>query len=192
MNIKNFASGLIGITILYLLPLAGCGVSNHKNVYKAKVDSSHVQLATDDLTNKTIRRHLTTIDTLAFEIFSNQNWSRLHESHAQNIKVNWPDGHFTVGIDQHIADLKAMFVFAPNTSIKEHPIRFGSGNMTCVTGAMSGTFTEPMPRGNGKFSKPTGKFFIIPICMIGIWKDGVMVEEYLFWDNKAYLDQIGL
>jgi hypothetical protein len=49
-----------------------------------------------------------------------------------------------------------------------------------------------MPIGNGKFIQPTGKKFNIPMATIGIWKDGVMIEEHLFWDNKAYLDQIGL
>jgi hypothetical protein len=24
------------------------------------------------------------------------------------------------------------------------------------------------------------------------WKDGVMIEESLFWDNQTYLTQIGL
>jgi hypothetical protein len=27
---------------------------------------------------------------------------------------------------------------------------------------------------------------------VGRWKDGVMVEEYLFWDNQTYMKQIGL
>jgi len=62
-----------------------------------------------------------------------------------------------------------MFVYAPNTQIKEHPIRFGSGNMTCVIGVMTGTFTKPMPIGDGKFIQPTGKSFKLPMCTVGIW-----------------------
>ena len=111
-----------------------------------------------------------------FETFSS---TRLHESHASDIKVHWPDGHVTEGVEKHIADLKAMFVYAPNTQIKEHPIRLGSGNTTAVTGIMTGTFTKPMPIGNGKFIQPTGKSFLLPMCTIGIWKDGIMSEEYL-------------
>jgi len=88
--------------------------------------------------------------------------------------------------------LKYMFIYAPDTKIKEHPIRFGSGNMTCVTGIMTGTFTQPMPIGDGKFIQPTGKSFSLPMCTVGIWKDGVMVEEYLFWDNQTYMNQLGL
>ena len=142
--------------------------------------------------NAEISKNLQTFDTLDFTVFSNQQWVRLHESHAKDIKVNWPDGHFTLGIDRHIADLKAMFVYAPDTKIKIHPIRFGSGNMTCVTGVMTGSFTVPMPIGDGKFIQPTGKSFSLPMCTVGIWKDGVMIEEYLFWDNQTYMNQLGL
>ena len=142
--------------------------------------------------NAEISKNLQTFDTLDFTVFSNQQWIRLHESHAKDIKVNWPDGHFTLGIDRHIADLKAMFVYAPDTKIKIHPVRFGSGNMTCVTGVMTGTFTVPMPAGEGKFIQPTGKSFSLPMCTVGIWKNGVMIEEYLFWDNQTYMNQLGL
>lgn len=142
--------------------------------------------------NAAVAGYLQKFDTLDFTVFSNQQWVRLHESHAKDIKVNWPDGHSTIGIDRHISDLRFMFVYAPDTKIKEHPVRFGAGNMTCVTGIMTGTFTRPMPIGNDKFIQPTGKSFSIPMCTVGIWKDGVMVEEYLFWDNQAYMNQLGL
>ncbi len=136
--------------------------------------------------------HLVTFDTLDYTVFSNQQWTRLHESHSPDVKVHWPDGHMTQGLDQHIADLKALFVYAPDTRIKEHPIRFGSGKFTAVTGVFEGTFTQPKPIGNGKFIQPTGKAFKMPMATIGIWENGVMVEEHLFWDNQTYMRQIGL
>jgi hypothetical protein len=30
------------------------------------------------------------------------------------------------------------------------------------------------------------------MCTVGHWKDDVMVEEWLFWDNMTYMKQIGL
>ncbi|HLF62653.1 MAG TPA: ester cyclase [Saprospiraceae bacterium] len=161
-------------------------------VSKSEIDSLRNQIAQLTAGNEMIAKNLATFDTLDYTVFSNQEWTRLHESHAKDIKVNWPDGHFTTGIEKHIEDLKAMFVYAPNTSIKQHPIRFGSDNMTCVTGIMTGTFSAPMPIGNGKFIPPTNKSFSLPMCTVGIWKDGVMIEEYLFWDNQTYMNQIGL
>lgn len=142
--------------------------------------------------NDSIASHIKTFDALDFDVFSNQQWDRFKESHAQNIKVFWPDGHVAEGIDTHIEDLKKLFVHAPDTRIKEHPIKFGSGNYTLVTGVFEGTFTKPMPIGNGKFIQPTGKAFKMPMATVGIWENGVMTEEHLFWDNQTYAKQIGL
>jgi hypothetical protein len=57
---------------------------------------------------------------------------------------------------------------------------------------MTGTFSKPMPIGDGKFIQPTGKKFSINMCTVGRWKDGVMTEEWLFWDNATYMKQIGV
>jgi len=139
-----------------------------------------------------IGKDLETFDTLDYVVFSKQEWTRLHESHSQDIKVNWPDGHYTNGINKHIEELQAMFVYAPDTSIKVHPVRFGSGEFTCVIGVMTGTFTKPMPIGGDKFIQPTGKKFSINMCTVGHWKNGVMIEKWLFWDNATYMKQIGI
>jgi hypothetical protein len=117
-----------------------------------------------------VEKNLKVFDTLDFDVFSNQKWERLHESHSKDIVVTWPDGHETRGIDKHIDDLKAMFVFAPDIKIKTHPIRFGSGSWTSVTGVMTGTFTKSMPLPDGKTIEPTGKRFAIGMVTIGHWK----------------------
>ncbi len=111
----------------------------------------------------TVGKNMETFDTLDYVVFSNQEWTRLHESHSKDVIVNWPDGHHTNGIERHIADLKAMFVYAPDTSIKVHPVKFGSGEFTAVTGVMTGTFSKPMPIGDGKSIQPTGKQYSIPM-----------------------------
>jgi SnoaL-like polyketide cyclase len=174
-----------------ILTFTSC-TNNNTTVNQSEIDSLKNQIVTLTAGNESIAKNLVAFDTLDYTVFSNQQWTRLHESHAKDIKVNWPDGHFTTGIDKHIEDLKAMFVYAPDTRIKEHPIRFGSGNYTAVTGIMEGTFTKPMPIGNGKFIPPTGKSFKLPMATIGIWKDGTMIEESLFWDNQTFMNQLGL
>jgi len=135
---------------------------------------------------------LATFDTLDYDVFSNQKWDRLSESLAPDIVVSWPDGHDTNGIEKHIEDLKAMFVYAPNTSIKDHPIRICSGDYTAVMGIMTGTFSQPMPTPDGKAIAPTGKSFRLPMTTIGLWKGSTMTQEWLFWDIQAYMRQIGL
>jgi len=139
-----------------------------------------------------VAEHLKTFDELDYDVFSNQKWDRLSESHADDIVVTWPDGHETKGIAKHIEDLKAMFVYAPDTNIAVHPIKFGSGDWTCVTGVMTGTFSRPMPAGDGKTIPPTGKKFKVTMVTIGHWKDGKMDHEWLFWDNAEFMRQIGL
>jgi len=108
------------------------------------------------------------------------------------VVVYWPDGHQTKGIERHIEDLKAMFVYAPDTGINEHPVKIASGEWTSVIGVMEGTFTKPMPMGDDKSIPPTGKAFKLVMCTVGHWKDGVMDEEYLFWDNQTFMKQIGV
>jgi hypothetical protein len=159
---------------------------------QAKIREAKKELKKFTDERATVKKNLNTFDELDFVVFSNQEWTRLHESHSEDVKVNWPDGHYTTGIQKHIEDLKTMFVYAPDTSIKVHPIKFGSEDFTSVIGVMTGTFTKPMPIGDGKFIEPTGKKFSIPMCTVGHWKDGVMIEEWLFWDNATYMKQIGL
>jgi hypothetical protein len=171
--------------------LSSC--NNNSSASKSEIDSLMNQIKQLTANDAAISNNLAKFDELDFVVFSNQQWDRLKESHSKDIKVYWPDGHVTEGIEKHIEDLKMMFVYAPDTRIKEHPIRFGSGNMTAVTGVFEGTFTKPMPIGNGKFIQPTGKAFKMPMATIGIWgPDGTMSEEHLFWDNQTYMKQIGL
>ncbi|MDR3626026.1 MAG: ester cyclase [Ignavibacteriaceae bacterium] len=189
---------LLPLLLIAVLAITLTDCSKNSSGYspemQAKIDSMQTVLKQMADGNAALQKNLTTFDTLDFTVFTNQEWVRLHESHSKDIKVNWPDGHYTMGIDRHIADLKALFVYAPDTRIKQHPIRFGDskGEWTAVTGIMEGTFTKPMPIGNGKFIPPTGKTFALPMCTIGHWKNGIMVEESLFWDNQTYMKQIGL
>jgi len=146
-----------------------------------------------EVLQKQVEKNLATFDDLDYNVFSNQKWDQLKHSHAKDVKVHWPDGHITVGIEKHIEDLKYLFTYAPDTRIKEHPVKIGQGEWTAVYGIMEGTFTKPMTTSDGKVIQPTGKSFKLPMATISHWnKDGVMDEEYLFWDNATYMTQIGL
>lgn len=142
---------------------------------------------------ESVADHISTFDDLDFNIFSGQRWEDLSRSHSDGIVVHWPDGHTTTGSQRHIDDLKALFVYAPDTRIKVHPVKFGTGEWTCVIGVMEGTFTKPMPTPDGKTIAPTGKSFKLPMCTVGRWNsNGTMDEEYLFWDNATYMKQLGI
>lgn len=136
--------------------------------------------------------HLETFDDLDYNVFTGQKWDEFPRSHHRDIVVHWPDGRTTRGLDTHLEDLKTMFVYAPDTHIKEHPIRIAQGEWTAVMGIMEGTFSKPMPAKDGSTIPPTGKRFRLAMATIGRWEDGVMTEEWLFWDNQAFMKQIGL
>ena len=139
------------------------------------------------------RRNLETFDELDFVVFSGQQWDRVHESHSENIRAHWPDGHYTDGLAAHIEDMKFQFLFAPDTRVVEHPVRVAKGSLTAVTGVAKGTFTQPMPDGNGGLIQPTGKKYAINMVTVGIWnRRGVMDEEFVIYDQLTFMRQLGL
>ena len=139
------------------------------------------------------RANLKTFDALDFEVFSNQDWARLGESHARNIRAHFPDGHYTDGIERHIADMSAWFQWAPDMRIDAHPLRLAKDNLTAVTGVLKGTFSKPMPDGKGGTTAPTGKAFAIDMVTVGIWnRQGTMDEEFFLWDNQTFYAKMGL
>ena len=140
-----------------------------------------------------VTKNLANFDTLYFDVYTNQKWDRLKESHAADIVVTWPDGHETHGLAQHIKDLQYMFSFAPDTRIKVHPVKLGVGEWTSVMGEMEGTFTKPMVLPDGKVIAPTNKPYKISMVTVGHWTQaGVMDHEWLIWDNDNFNRQIGL
>ena len=139
------------------------------------------------------RRSLEMFDIADFDVYSHQEWDRFDESHAQDVRVHWPDGHYTDGLDIHIEDMKAQFLWAPDIKIEVHPVRIAKNNLVAVTGVWGGTFTGPMPDGKGGFIQPTGKPFALHMATIGVLnRRGVMEEEFLFFDQLTMMRQVGL
>lgn len=137
--------------------------------------------------------NLKTFDEADFEIFSNQRWERFKESHAPNVRVHWPDGHYTDGLEKHIEDMGQLFVWAPSLKVVSHPLRIAKNNLVAVPGTFTGTFSEPMPDGKGGFIPPTGKSFAMNMITVGVFnRQGTMNEEFLFWDQYSFSQQIGL
>ncbi len=186
---KEQMSGRGNAAPLYAVPSA-CAVENKWPASKAGESTPKIKGMPEGLA-----KNLANFDDLDFRVYTGQQWQDLHKSHSKDVVVHWPDGHTTKGIEKHIEDLKVMFTFAPDNRIKEHPVRFGTpdGEWTAVTGWLEGTFTKPMALPDGKSIPPSGKAYRIPMATIGHWgKDGVMSEEYLFWDNAEFMKQIGL
>src|SRR5258708_24684850 len=110
MTLTYVRTGFLAVAMLVLA--SGAGARNKEATASASG------------THDSVAQHIATFDDLDFNVFSGQQWARLHVSHAKDIVVHWPDGHQTTGIEKHIEDLKAMFVYAPDTRIKVHPVTF--------------------------------------------------------------------
>lgn len=162
-------------------------VSNNKNV-----TALTAQLAKLRAMEFQEKNNLENFDDLDFNVFSNQKWPKLSKSHHHDIIVHNADGKIIRGLDAHIDDLKQIFVFAPDTRVISHPIRIAKDNWTAVQGEFTGTFSKPMPVDEGKTIAPTNKAFKLYMVTIGRWEDGVMKEEWLYWDNQEFMRQLGL
>jgi hypothetical protein len=123
---------------------------------------------------------------------SGNKWEELHKSDSPDLKVHWPDGHVTVGLQKHIGDLDSMFAFAPDARIDGEPTKTVNGEWTTVVRVAAGTFTQPLSTPDGKTLAPTGKPFKIWIATITHADNGVVNEEYLFWNDKTLKTQIGI
>ena len=140
-----------------------------------------------------VQENLKRFDQLDFDAYSHRKDMKLfREIHCADVKVVFPDGRTTQGIDQHVKDIEGLFNGTPDSRITAHPISFGSGDWTATTGVLEATFSEPMKLPDGKSIPPTGNKVKLPMATIAKWKNGCIAEEHLFWDNAEYMGQLGL
>lgn len=141
-----------------------------------------------------VTRRLAVLDDMDFVVWSKQQWDRIPESHAADVVVVLPDGRVIKGLPDHLRDMKALFVWAPDARITKHPVKFGQGEWTVLVGEMQGTFSQPMPNpAGGSPIAPTGKPFDVQMTTFSHWNgEGKMDREDPFWDNQAWMKQIGL
>ena len=179
------------LALLLAAALAGCArqESSPPPLTAARADAAVLKRLQAEQTQQD--RNLQTFDELDFVHYSGRQWDHFHRSHAPNILVHYPDGSTTTGLEAHLERLKPQFVFAPDTRIKVHPVKVAQGNLTAVTEVMEGTFTQPMPLPDGTTLAPTNQPFKLDMATFGRWENGVMVEEWLYWDNQAFMKQIG-
>lgn len=142
-----------------------------------------------------LAENLATFDDLDFRVYTRQEWADLHLSHAENIVVHYPDGHTTTRLADHVKELDFMWTFAPDNRITGHPILFGTSDAewTAAAGYIEGSFTRPMVLADGTVIQLTGQTYRLPMATLGHWnKDGQMFGEFLYWDNAAFMQQIGV
>ncbi|MDD1674987.1 MAG: ester cyclase, partial [Methanomicrobiales archaeon] len=63
---------------------------------------------------------------------------------------------------------------------------------TCSVGIMTGTHRGPMPGPGGSEIPATNRIFRLEVCTVAHWKNGEIIEERLFYDPTAMMQQPGL
>ena len=189
---KNLKSIILLFPVLFLSVSCSTRLETITGL-KSEIDSLQKELLNYKAEKLITEMRLVRFDSLDFYIYNNQKWDDMCISHDDKIVVHYPNGSVTVGlVPLHLESMKPLFVFAPDTKIVSHPVKFGKGDWTTVVGEMEGTFSRPMPVADGKTIPPTGKKFKLKMCTVGHWQGGKLIEEYLFWDDFTFRNQIGI
>jgi hypothetical protein len=117
----------------------------------ARAASAQTELEKYQTDERLAAEHIAKYRTADFDVFTNQRWDRIQESHAKDVVVHWPDGRRTDGIEAHIADLKGMFAYAPDTRIHEHRVEIATAGWSSIRRARS---RSRCPRLTAKRSHP--------------------------------------
>jgi ketosteroid isomerase-like protein len=121
------------------------------------------------------------------------DWEKVGRFHSEDVAVHWPGGAPpTRGWHNHREEAKEYVKTFPDQRVNNRPYRveFGQGEWTCTIAEHTGTFKGPLKTPNGVV-QPTGKKFSVDFCTVAHWKNGVIVEEKLFYDLLGVLKQIG-
>jgi hypothetical protein len=109
-----------------------------------------------------VTRNLNSMDDLDFTAWNRADWHGLFAHyHTDDVLVDVHGQPPTHGIEEHIDAMKAMVQATGGTpaQITSHPIKFGSGEWTCVVGEFE----------NGSRMVTVAK-----------WRDGAIAEEYIW------------
>jgi hypothetical protein len=113
------------------------------------------------------KANLDRFDQLDFDAWNNRNWTLFQEIHSPDVLVVDFSGKVTKGIEQHLQWANKSLSSTPST-IMAHPIKIAAGNWTAVIGNSTRT------------NLSTGESFNSTMVTVAHWKDGRILEEYLF------------
>lgn len=114
--------------------------------------------------------------------------------HTENVVVYVPAAPTQYGMRAHTEFALNSFKAFPDQRAQNRPYKafFAGGDWVCSIARYTGTMTGSMIGPDGTEIPPTGKSFDVDFCTVGHWKNGQMVEEYLFYDVVTFMKQIGL
>lgn len=105
--------------------------------------------------------------------------------------ANAPEGSAIKGTEGIRKELSSHYKAFPD--MKFELKRYAAvGEYYLVEGTVKGTNTGSMTAPDGKEMKPTGKPLNMDMAFTLKVQDGKVVEDYSYWDNLAFMEQMGL
>jgi steroid delta-isomerase-like uncharacterized protein len=87
--------------------------------------------------------------------------------------------------------LQGLFAAIPDFKVDGVSANPAGDRMIASQWVIKGTWTQPFPSGPLAGAKPTGKSFAVPGASFYEWKDGKFASETTYFDQLAFLSQIG-
>jgi len=139
------------------------------------------------------QRNMELMQTLD-DAWNAQDWDTFEARHSPDVIVRWPAQQPTHGRHDHRAEGIQMFKTFPDNHVGNRPYKtlFAHGEWTCSIATFTGTMRGPMSGADGKEIQPTGKSFTVDFCTVARWRDGMIVEENLFYDVIGLMQQIAV
>ncbi|WTW91965.1 ester cyclase [Streptomycetaceae bacterium NBC_01309] len=130
------------------------------------------------------------MDRLTEAITTSRDAKSIAECFAEDAVATTPEGEFR-GRDA-IAEYMAEFTVAlPDSGFEiEHTLE--AGDTAVDEGWFHGTNTGPLKLADGETLPATGKAVRVHGCDIATVKDGRIVDYRLYFDQLAFLEQLGL
>jgi hypothetical protein len=132
----------------------------------------------------------------ADDSWNTRDWEAFESLHDPDCVVYWPgfEATPTKGVSSHRAEAEAFCAAFPDNRVHNRPYRilFNSDGFSCFVTRFTGTFTQQWKLPDGIVIEPTGRAFDVLYSTAARWKDGRIVEEYLFWDSATFRSQAGL
>jgi hypothetical protein len=164
--IKIIISAFIISMVLIVIPL-GNSFSQSSTNQTSSSESNDATVVVVAAESPEAKANLDRFDHLDFDAWNNRNWTLFQEIHSPDVLVVDFNGNVTKGIEQHLQWANKSLSTTPST-ILAHPIKIAAGNWTAVTGNLMQT------------NLSTGESFNNTMVTVAHWKDGRIIEEYLF------------
>ena len=138
-----------------------------------------------------VKRHLALFETFVNLGYNIRDWDLVRRIYDKDVVLHIANGETVRSIDNLIENMKNGLP-AHDTKVTSHTIQFGSGDWIAVSMIMEGTFSQPMKMPDGKIIQPTGKKWRMSQAALVKWKNDKIIESNGFWDNGAFMQQIGV